>query len=96
MQVIGMDQYHIQGEMFDALINILSDNMDDVYLMMDPANLHVEFVSGNIERVLGITRQDVERDLHQLTDTQYLTGHAAGREELLRMEPGTALEPMET
>ncbi len=48
----------------DELFSKLSINVDDVFLMVDAKDLRVEYVSPNIEKLVGISEQQVLRDIH--------------------------------
>lgn len=85
-----------QKQLFEVFSTFLSDNIDDIYMMLDVVERRVEFVSPNIERVLGISWESVMDDLAQIGRANYLTGKRIEREELLVLEPGMSLEPMET
>ncbi|MDO4516379.1 MAG: ATP-binding protein [Bacillota bacterium] len=50
----------------DELFSKLSINVDDVFLMMDAKDLRVEYVSPNIEKLIGISEQEVLNDIHAL------------------------------
>ena len=50
----------------DELFSKLSMNVDDVFLMVDAKNLHVEYVSPNIEKLIGISEQQVLSDIHEI------------------------------
>ena len=50
----------------DELFSKLSINVDDVFLMVDARNLRVEYVSPNIEKLLGIPEQRVLDDIHEI------------------------------
>ena len=50
----------------DELFSKLSINVDDVFLMMDANDLRVEYVSPNIEKLVGISEQQVLRDIHEI------------------------------
>ena len=50
----------------DELFAKLSVNVDDVFLMLDTENLHVEYVSPNIEKLVGISEQEVHDDVHAI------------------------------
>ena len=50
----------------DELFSKLSINVDDVFLMVDAKNLRVEYVSSNIEKLIGIPEQNVLNDIHEL------------------------------
>ena len=50
----------------DQLFSALSVNVDDVFLMVDAGNLRVEYVSPNIEKLVGLTEREVLGDIHAL------------------------------
>lgn len=50
----------------DELFSKLSINVDDVFLMVDAVNLRVEYVSPNIEKLVGISEQQVLGDIHEI------------------------------
>jgi len=88
---------HYQEQIFHIFSSILVHDTNNVYMIFNESGDRAEYVSANIERVLGITQEEAMRQgLNQLSQVQYITGCAASREELLRMEPGTALDPAKT
>ena len=52
----------------DELFQKLSLNVDDVFLMLDAKTSKVDYVSPNIERLLGIPWKDVRQDVHVLAE----------------------------
>ena len=50
----------------DELFSKVSVNVDDVFLMLDAKNLHVDYVSPNIEKLVGIPVEQVREDVHVL------------------------------
>lgn len=50
----------------DELFSKLSVNVDDVFLMVDAKNLTVEYVSPNIEKLVGIPQQRVRSDIYEI------------------------------
>ena len=50
----------------DELFTRLSHNVDDVFLMMDAETSRVDYVSPNIERLLGVPLEQVRQDVHVL------------------------------
>lgn len=50
----------------DELFSKLSTNVDDVFLMVDAKSLTVEYVSPNIEKLIGISEQSVLDDIFAL------------------------------
>ena len=50
----------------DELFSKLSINVDDVFLMVDANDLRVEYVSPNIEKLVGIPEQEVLRNIYEI------------------------------
>ena len=50
----------------DELFSKLSINVNDVFLMMDAKTLRVEYVSPNIEKLVGISEQRVLSDIREI------------------------------
>ena len=46
-------QVEYQTQLFNVFATYLSNNVDDVYLMLDHETERVEYISPNAERVLG-------------------------------------------
>ncbi len=85
-----------QEQTFRIFTTFLSDNVDDIYMMVDAGGEKAEFVSSNIERILGISQQDVMNEVRQLGRASYVTGKSIERSDLAALEPGMSLEQMET
>ncbi len=51
----------------EQLFNILANNTNDVFLMLSTDSFSLEYVSPNVERVLGVPRQEVMDDLTVLS-----------------------------
>lgn len=75
----------------EELFSSLSRNVDDVFLMIDTETSKVEYVSPNVQRILGISPEAVQEDFHVLC--------AAGGyncrsrlDDLMQMEQGTQQE----
>ena len=74
----------------DELFQKLSRNVDDVFLMLDAETSKVDYVSPNIERLLGIPWREVRQDAHVLAalhpkddperDKNYLKGLLSGQQ----------------
>ncbi|MCM1027007.1 MAG: response regulator [Roseburia sp.] len=90
------EELRYQEQMFDIFATFLADNIDDVYMMLDENGEKVEFVSSNVERVLGIPWKDAMENIRRLGRARYLSGEDVRQEILAAMEPGTALEKAET
>ncbi len=85
-----------QEQMFGLFATFLSDNIDDVYIMLDADGKKAEFVSSNVERVLGVPWQTVMDDVSRLGRARYISGKEITREDMTALEPGMSLEQMET
>ena len=51
----------------DELFNRLSHSVDDVFLMLDGETWRTDYISPNIERLLGIPLEQVRQDVHVLS-----------------------------
>ncbi len=85
-----------QEQMFGMFATFLSDNVDDIYIMLDADGRKAEFVSENVERILGIPYQAVMADVKRLGRATYITGEEINREDLVALKPGMSFEQMET
>ena len=50
----------------DELFQKLSMNVDDVFLMLDAKTYNADYVSPNVEKLLGITVEQISKDIHVL------------------------------
>ena len=50
----------------DELFMKLSMNVDDVFLMLDAQTVRADYVSPNVEKLLGITAEQIQEDVHVL------------------------------
>lgn len=55
----------------DGLLNILTSCTDDVYIVMSGNDYQVEYVSSNIERIMGVAANDVMRGIRFLGKAKY-------------------------
>ena len=75
----------------EELFSNLSRNVDDVFLMIDTETRKVEYVSPNVQRILGLSPEAVQEDLYVL----YPAGDDSGvsrLENLMQMEQGVQQE----
>ena len=75
----------------EELFSNLSRNVDDVFLMIDTETRKVEYVSPNVQRILGLSPEAVQEDLYVL----YPAGDdsvASRLENLMQMEQGVQQE----
>ncbi|MGN0968484.1 MAG: response regulator [Oscillospiraceae bacterium] len=47
----------------EELFSVLSNNVDDIFAMLDADNLHVEYISPNIERLVGIQESEARKNI---------------------------------
>jgi len=85
-----------QELLFEIFSTFLADNIDDIYMMFDESGTKSEFISANIERVLGVSRKAVMENPKNLGHAKYTAGTPLSVEELAAMEPGMSVESMET
>ena len=85
-----------QEQMFDIFSAFLADQVDDIYMMMDGTGTKIEFITPNVERVLGVPHDVIMADPNRIGHAKYFSGWEVGSQRLSEMEPGMALEPMET
>ncbi|MBD5133181.1 MAG: response regulator [Clostridiales bacterium] len=82
--------------LFDILSTHLSSNTDDVYMMVDALDGKAEYVSPNVERVLGISEQSITASLSALGTPLQSSGDPVDYQTLREMTPGEALESIQT
>ena len=58
--IVSKDQeVEYQTELFDVFTTYLSRSTDDMYMMLDQETEEVEYISPNVERVLGVKEEDL-------------------------------------
>ena len=77
-----------QEQLFDTFATYLSRNTSSVYMLLDQRTLTVEYVSPNIERVLGLTTEQITGNLRIFTP-EYTGDDGRSIHEL---KPGMELE----
>ena len=80
----------------DELFQKLSQNVDDVFLMLDAKTYKADYISPNMERLLGLTQESVRRNINTLAllhpqnsperTKNYLEGLAGGEQREWDME----------
>ena len=75
----------------EELFSYLARNVDDVFLMIDIYTRKVEYISPNVQRILGISPQAVRDDYHVLCHAGK-EDCSAHLESLMRMEQGSQQE----
>ncbi len=67
----------------ELMFDTLSNNVDDICLMLNGETWEVDYLSPNVERLLGITLADVMEDISVLGDTLSSSASTISAEELL-------------
>lgn len=75
----------------EQLFSILSENIDDVFLMLNSGSYAVEYVTPNVNRVLGISQDVVAADLESLGKASYAEKKTISYSDLALMEPGQSI-----
>ncbi|WP_300344162.1 response regulator [uncultured Oscillibacter sp.] len=84
-----------QVELFDIFSSYLSSNTNDVYMLIDLDRERIEYISPNVERVLGIPPGEISADIRSFVGT----GNGEEKldaDEIYAMEPGDAIKPITT
>lgn len=76
----------------EQLFNILANNTEDVYVMFTTQGYEVEYISPNVERVLGIESKEVKNSLLALSRKACGLEETFRYEDLDQMKPGTSVE----
>jgi len=92
---IGQEKLY-QEQMFETLSTFLSDNIDDVYIMLSGDCARAEYISPNVERVLGVPRARLMASLVNVDTSRYFPGQVINNDYIARMQPGDALKPIDT
>lgn len=53
----------------EQLFNLLITNVDDIFVMYSPGAVNAEYVSPNVERLLGLSQKEVQEDVLKLEQT---------------------------
>ena len=76
----------------DELFATLSGNVDDIFMMLNPENLQVEYISPNVETLLGLPAEAVRRDIRVIGSADTESNSPYEIEHLAKMQPGEQLE----
>ncbi|MDE6557742.1 MAG: response regulator [Clostridia bacterium] len=72
------------------LSGVLANVTDDAFIVLSEDNFEVEYVSPNVERVLGISVKDIERNVGRLAKAKYRDDKAVTKEQLMQMGVGSS------
>ena len=76
----------------DELFSKLSVHVDDVFLMIDAKGGHVDYISPNIEKLMGIPDSQVKQNIHELDRLSMQADRAFILEQIADMRPGEQKE----
>ena len=85
---IDMKKKELEVQYREQVFRILAENMNDVFLMLSETGRTVEYVSPNVERVLGIPAQKVKQDITALGRDVYNDGIKMSYSDLQAIEVG--------
>jgi len=87
-----------QEELFNIFAAHLSQNTNDVYMLIDPEEERVKYISPNAERVLGVPPEQIGANFSfkSLRENKYGSGGEIEAETLLEMKPGDSLNAVES
>ncbi len=83
-----------QERLFDIFATYLANNTDDIYMMIDGTDRRIKYISPNVERILGVSAQDILDDPKFLSEAVYASGEKLDLEDLYKLESGMSLEAM--
>lgn len=78
-------------QQFDIFSTYLANNTDNVYMMMNIKEHRAEYVSPNVERVLGVSAEEILENAEALGRPGYHDGRKINFEDLERLEPGNSI-----
>ena len=76
----------------EELFSVLSNNVDDIFLMLNTEDFSVGYVSPNIERILGISQSEAMSDESIIENSAVADKDENIRENLIRMSVGERKE----
>lgn len=76
----------------EELFSVLSNNVDDIFLMLDKDTLNVGYVSPNIEQLLGISRDEAMRDVKVIENAIESKNHIEIRKKFAGMTKDERVE----
>lgn len=76
-----------QAGLFDVFFDCISENTDDVYLLLDPACNRIEYSSPNLERVFGFSEEEMADAIRRFEATS-TAGERVNLESLRGLQPG--------
>lgn len=53
----------------ELMFDMLSNNVDDIFMMLDSMTLTVDYLSPNVERLIGISPKEISKNIYRLGDS---------------------------
>ena len=76
----------------DELFAKLSANVNDIFLMLDLRTKNMEYVSPNVQRILGISAAAVQKDMNALIEAESNENNRIQIDAIMKMKNGEQLE----
>lgn len=73
---IRLDEKTLDIKYREQLFGILTNNIEDIFIMFSMENYNVEYISPNIEKILGISLEEIKEDIRKLGKLYTHTGEA--------------------
>lgn len=87
-----LDAKELAIEYREQLFSMLVRNADDIYVMFSPEGFAVEYVSPNVEKLLGVSPDDVKRDIRVLSESAVDPSCGPGLDAITSLEEGGCLQ----
>lgn len=75
----------------DQIFNMLASNTDDMFFMFSTEDMNMEYISPNIERVLGIPAEDAQKDISSIGKAEYTDNSHITKDMLYNLKTGETL-----
>ena len=75
----------------DQLMGILTNSIDDVFIILSGDDCTAEYVSPNVERVLGVPVKEVEKNIANLGKAKYMDDKEITYQTIKEIEIGSSL-----
>ena len=87
-----LDAKELAIECREQLFSMLVRNADDIYVMFSPEGFAVEYVSPNVEKLLGVSPDAVKRDIRVLSESAVDPSGDPGTEAIASLDEGGCLQ----
>ncbi len=69
----------------ERMFDVLSNSVDDIFIMLDSENQHVDYISPNVEKLIGVPVEDVRENIRALEKCTVDDNVVIPREELAQI-----------